>query len=451
MFDFFWNIAAFIIAIGVLVTFHEYGHFWVARRCGVKVERFSIGFGKALWRKYDKHGTEYVIAAIPLGGYVKMLDERVDDVKPEDKDKTFNSKSVYQRIAIIAAGPLANFLLAIVAFYFVFFIGSPAIKPVIGELTANSIAAKAELPINSQIVEVGGRKVVTWQDVNMALVAETGNDAVTIKTKSFESQYIKPTTLNIANWQYQPEKMTAMHSLGIMPYVPKGTCVIGQVAKNSPAELGGLLPGDKLLALNDSLVQPRCENFTDKIQALANADIELKVERKGLEKTLAIQLANKVKDNQTIGYLGIGRVRDEWPEQYRFDLTYGFFDSFGKGIEKTWDVTKLSFEMIGKLITGDISAKNLSGPIGIAQGAGNSAGVSFVYFLSFIAFFSINLGIFNLLPLPVLDGGHLLYYLIELLTGKPVPEKIQAIGFRFGAIALFSLMAFALLNDISRL
>ncbi len=213
----------------------------------------------------------------------------------------------------------------------------------IGELTVNSIAAKAELPINSQIVEVGGRKVVTWQDVNMALVAETGNDAVTIKTKSFESQYIKPTTLNIANWQYQPEKMTAMHSLGIMPYVPKGTCVIGQVAKNSPAELGGLLPGDKLLALNGSLVQPRCENFTDKIQALANADIELKVERKGLEKTLAIQLANKVKDNQTIGYLGIGRVRDEWPEQYRFDLTYGFLDSFDKGIEKTWDVTGIIF------------------------------------------------------------------------------------------------------------
>ena len=451
MFDFLWNISSFIIAIGVLVTFHEYGHFWVARKCGVKVLRFSIGFGKALWRKTDKHGTEFVIAAIPLGGYVKMLDERVDEVKPEDKAYSFNSKNVYQRIAIIVAGPLANFLLAIIAFYFAFLIGTPSVKPVIAEIKPNSIAAEAELPVNVQIVEIAGKKILDWQDVNMALVAKVGHESIEIKTKAFDSQYISHSTLNIKAWQYEPEKASSIESMGITPFIPQGSCEILQVSPASPAQLSGLQAGDVILALNSVNVNQRCEHFNENIQKQPDEVIELKITRNGLEKLLTIKLASKEHQGKTIGFLGVTRARDAWPDSHKFELRYGFFESLNQSLNKTWDVTVLSFDMIGKLITGDISAKNLSGPIGIAQGAGNSAGVGFVYFLGFIAFFSINLGLFNLLPLPVLDGGHLLYYLIELLTGKPVPEKFQEIGFRFGALALFSLMAFALLNDISRL
>ena len=453
MFDFIWNISFFIIAIGILVTFHEYGHFWVARKCNVKVERFSIGFGKALWRRVDKHGTEFVIAAIPLGGYVKMLDERVDDVQPEDRHKTFNAKSVYQRIAIIAAGPLANFLLAAVAFYFVFLIGSAEIKPVIGGLSPASIAETAKLPKNSIIVEIDGRTVRTWQEVNMALVSTIGNESVVIKTKSFDTQKIDTNNVSLLGWNYEPEKMTAIRSLGLVPFIPKGSCVIAEVVKGSAAELHGLIKGDVLVELNGDELEPGCSGFSRNIQKSPNADIALVIIRNKVEQIIPLKLGSKLFEGSRVGSLGvqIKFLPEKWPESHQFNLTYGVFESVSMGLMKTWDVTLLSFKMIGKLVTGDISAKNLSGPIGIAQGAGNSAGVSFVYFLSFIAFFSINLGIFNLLPLPVLDGGHLLYYLIELLTGKPVPDKVQEVGFRFGAIALFSLMAFALLNDISRL
>ncbi|MGJ8693302.1 MAG: sigma E protease regulator RseP [Thalassotalea sp.] len=451
MFEFFWNISAFIVAIGVLVTFHEYGHFWVARKCGVKVERFSIGFGKPLWKKKDRFGTEFVLAAIPLGGYVKMLDERVDEVAPEDKDKTFNSKSVYQRIAIIAAGPMANFLLAFVAFYFAFLIGSPAVKPVIGKIIPASIAEQAQLPSGHQIIEVAGRTVFTWQDVNLALVTQIGNAQVNVKTKSFDSQYQHKSTLDLSAWQYQPEDGSALTSLGITPFYPKGTCRISAVSPNSAADLAGMMPDDIIHSLNGERQNQYCEDFTKQIQSLPEQNVVLLVERNGAEKELMVKLDVSERNGQKIGLLGVGIAREAWPENHRFELKYGFFESIEKSLNKTWNVTVSSFEMIGKLITGNISAKNLSGPIGIAQGAGNSAGVGFVYFLGFIAFFSINLGLFNLLPLPVLDGGHLLYYLIELLTGKPVPEKFQEIGFKFGAIALLSLMAFAILNDISRL
>jgi regulator of sigma E protease len=451
MFDFIWNLMFFIVAIGILVTFHEYGHFWVARKCGVKVERFSIGFGKALWRTKDKYDTEYVIAMIPLGGYVKMLDDRVDDVLPEDKNRTFNSKSVYQRIAIIAAGPIANFLLAIVAYYFVFLIGTPSIKPVIGVITPQSISAKSNLPINSQLIEISGQRVTNWQDVNMAFVAKIGDDSVEISTRTFDSQHIYTHTLDIKNWQYQPDKEAAFTSLGIEPYRPQGTCEIAQVQKGSPAEKAGIQLGDTLISVNQKIVTKNCINFTETIQSLASHSISLTVLRDGKNKQLFVDLADKQVNDEIVGYLGIGRKFAAWPEEYTFDLTYGLFDALLMSLQKTWDISVFSFDMIGKLITGDVSMKNLSGPIGIAQGAGSSAGYGFVYFLSFIALFSINLGIFNLLPLPVLDGGHLLYYLIELLTGKPVPEKVQELGFKIGAFALFSLMAMALLNDLSRL
>jgi len=449
MMDFLWNLASFVIALGILVTVHEYGHFWVARKNGVKVERFSVGFGRALWRKTGKDGTEYVLAMIPLGGYVKMLDERIDDVKPEDKDKTFNSKTVYQRIAIVAAGPLANFIFALFALYIMFLIGVPSVKPMIGHISPSSIAAEANLTKDSEIVSIAGDKTRNWQEVNLALIGQIGNKEITIKTKTGDSQYISSFTLDISNWEFSPDKTSALTSLGITPYRPKVHNELATVAEKSPAELGGLLVGDKLLAVNDVLTDDWLA-FAKEIKRFPKEKVPLTINREGKIITLSV-IPNAVKQSgKVIGYIGVAPKVDAWPKSLLVELSYGPIDSLQESAQRTWNLTSLTFSMIGKLITGDVSVKNLSGPIGIAQGAGNSASHGFVYFLGFLALISINLGIINLLPLPVLDGGHLLYYLIELFTGKEVPEKTQEAGFKFGALALLMLMAIGLFNDFSR-
>jgi regulator of sigma E protease len=450
MFEIIWNLASFVIALGILVTVHEYGHFWVARKNGVKVERFSVGFGKALWRKKGADGTEYVVAMIPLGGYVKMLDERVDDVSAQDKDKTFNSKSVYQRIAIIAAGPFANFVFAIFAFYLMFLIGVPSIKPIIGSINSDSIASIAQVPDNVEIVEIAGTQTRDWQDVNLALIGEIGADSIIIKTKGKDSQYVSSHRLSTSEWQFSPEKTSALTSLGITPFRPAVHNILARVGKDSPAEESGLLAGDKLIALNNEPLKDGWLDFSQKIKGYPNEVVDITIERSGSEQIIKVSPKGVEQNGKLIGYLGVSPQSDIWPEEYRIEIGYGVFSAMSESISRTWNLVTLSFDMIGKLITGDVSVKNLSGPIAIAQGAGDSAGYGFVYFLGFLALISINLGIINLLPLPVLDGGHLLYYLIELLTGKPVPENIQEAGFKFGALALLALMSIALFNDFSR-
>jgi len=451
MVDFFWNLASFVVALGILVTVHEYGHFWVARKNKVKVIRFSIGFGPALWRKTDKLGTEFVIALIPLGGYVKMLDDRVDDVCQQDRNVTFNAKSVYQRIAIIAAGPMANFAFAIFAFYLMFLIGVPSLKPVIGNVELNSIASEANLPSNVEIVEVAGISTSNWQDVNLALVGKIGDDSIEIKTKSSDSQYISTTILDTKIWPFSPESSSALTSLGIAPFLPKVHSEIVNVEKNSPADKAGLKVGDKLIAINDKKINDSWKLFSAEIKLFPNTEVTVTIERDGRVEQVKVTPKGIKRNNQLVGYLGLGPKFDPWPAGHQITLAYGPVDAIGQSINRTWNLVVLSFDMIGKLITGDLSVKNLSGPIAIAQGAGSSAGYGFVYFLGFLALISINLGIINLLPLPVLDGGHLLYYLIELVSGKPVPEKIQEVGFKFGALALLGLMSIALFNDFSRL
>jgi len=379
-----------------------------------------------------------------------MLDERVDDVAEEDKDKTFNSKSVYQRIAIIAAGPFANFAFAIFAFYLMFLIGVPSIKPVIGSINKESIAAQAQVPNNVEIVEVAGQTTQDWQDVNLALISEIGSDSIVIKTKDTESQYVSSHQLSTENWQFSPEKTSALTSLGITPYRPAVYNELAIIGKDSPAEKGGLLIGDKLVAINGKALADGWVDFSNEIKRYPNKKIALTIIREGSQKTIEVVPEGVENNGKLIGYLGVSPKSDNWPDEYRINISYGFFSAIGESVHRTWNLVTLSFNMIGKLITGDVSVKNLSGPIAIAQGAGSSAGYGFVYFLGFLALISINLGIINLLPLPVLDGGHLLYYLIELLTGKPVPEKIQETGFKFGSIALLALMTIALFNDFSR-
>ena len=450
IFEFIWNLASFVIALGILVTVHEYGHFWVARKNGVKVVRFSIGFGKAIWRKVGEDGTEYVVAMIPLGGYVKMLDERVDNVAKHDKAKTFSSKSVYQRIAIVAAGPLANFAFAICAFYLMFLIGVPSIKPIIGNIASESIAANAELTNNHEIVEVAGKATIDWQEVNLALVGEIGSNSIVIKAKNTENQLVSTHTLNTTRWQFSPEKASALTSLGISPFRPEVHNTLAKIAKDSPAEQAGLEVGDTLIALNGEVLKSGWLDFSQKIKKYPEQQVSITINRFGIERILLITPQTVDRDGELVGYLGVSPTVDEFPEAYKININYGVFTSLTESVQRTWHLITLSFDMIGKLITGDVSVKNLSGPIAIAQGAGDSAGYGFVYFLGFLALISINLGIINLLPLPVLDGGHLLYYLIELLTGKPVPENVQETGFKFGALALLALMSIALVNDFNR-
>ena len=449
MIEFLWNLSAFIIALGILVTVHEFGHFWVARKNGVKVERFSVGFGKPLWQKTSADGTEYVLAMIPLGGYVKMLDERVDEVLPEDKTKTFNSKTVYQRIAIVAAGPIANFIFALIAFYLMFLIGVPGIKPIVGDITTDSIADKSGLSTGSVILSVSGSSTRDWQEVNLALIDGIGDKELIIEAQDTVSKDITTVTFDTKTWHFSPDKIAPLTSLGILPFKPEVFNELLVVAVDSPADTAGLIPGDKPLAVDNKRVND-WQGFTEQIKQFPNKEVNLSISRDGQILTLLITPQLITRDNEKLGYIGVAPKVAPWPTSSLIELSYGPLDAFFESAQRTWNLTSITFGMIGKLITGDVSLNNLSGPIGIAQGAGNSANNGLVYFLSFLALISINLGIINLLPLPVLDGGHLVYYCIELITGKEVSETTQAAGYKFGALALIVLMAIGLFNDFNR-
>ena len=444
-----WNLGAFIVALGILVAVHEYGHFWVARRNGVKVERFSIGFGKAIWRRVGKDGTEYVVAMIPLGGYVKMLDGRVDEVPAELHEQAFNHKSVWARMAIVVAGPMANFAFAIFAFWLMFLIGVPAVKPVLNDVTASSPAAEAGLTPGLEIVGIDGKPVRTWEDVNFALLARLGDDETRFEVQDNTGQR-REARIELANWQFDPDQESPISALGLVPVGPKLTLTVAQVVDDGPAMTAGVLPGDVLQAIDgEPLADWR--QLVNRVQASPEIEMELEVLRNGQRHSLALTPARRESAERVIGYAGVAPEVLPVADEYRFDLRYGPLAAVGAGISRTWDLTVLTFQMLGKLVTGVVSVDNLSGPISIAKGAGATAEYGLVYFLGFMALVSVNLGIINLLPLPVLDGGHLLFYLIEAVTGRPVPEKIQEVGFKIGAALLMMLMGLALFNDFARL
>lgn len=449
MLSFLWSLGAFVIALGILVAVHEWGHFYVARLCKVHVERFSIGFGKPFWRRTDKHGTEFAVAAIPLGGYVKMLDERVDSVPDEMKDRAFNNKSVGQRMAIIAAGPAVNFIFAIFALFVMNLIGLQTVKPVIGEVAPSSIAAQAGLSSGAQITAVGQRETADWEAVNLELVSFIGQSAIPVTVSNAQGS-TQNTTLNVNNWNFDPEKESALGSLGITPFRPEAQLTLAVVAPDSPAELAGLRVGDELQAFNGQPVQ-KWSSLVDSIGDMPGEQVALTVLRDGQTVLVNATIARRDTPQGQTGYLGVSPTFEAWPDGYVFVHQYGPVEALGKAADKTWRLMTLSVSMIGKLLTGDVSLNNLSGPISIAQGAGVSAGYGLVYFLSFLALISVNLGIINLLPLPMLDGGHLMYFTIEWLTGKPVSETVQEWGFRIGGVVLLMVMGIAIFNDISRI
>lgn len=442
--SFLWSLGAFIIAIAVLVSVHEYGHFWAARKCGIKVHRFSIGFGKVLWKRVDKYGTEFAVSMIPLGGYVKMLDGRNETVPPELKSQAFESKTVLQRAFVIAAGPLANFIFAIFAYWVIYLYGMPSVKPVIESVTPSSLAAQAHIEPNTQILAIDGEEAQDWETINMLLATKMGDPNVEITLSPFGSNIEQNRTLNLTNWTFDPEKESAFGALGMEPMRPKVEMILSRVAENSPAQQAGLQVGDKILTQNLTALDWR--DFVKQVEQ--GEAFTIKVERNGeiFDKTLT-----PVRNQENKWFVGVSPTFTKLGDEYRTELKYGILESLQKGVEKTGQLSLLTVKVLGKLLTGDLSLNNLSGPISIAKGAGASAGIGLVYFLSFMALISVNLGIMNLFPLPVLDGGHLVFLAAEAIKGKPVSERVQNVCYRIGAALLLTLTAFALFNDFLRL
>jgi len=446
------NILAVIVVLGLLVTFHEFGHFWVARRCGVKVLRFSVGFGKPFWSRTDRHGTEFAVAAIPLGGYVKMLDEREGPVPNEQLDQAFNRKNVWQRIAIVAAGPLANFLLAIVAYWAIFVVGTTTVAPLVGDVTPASPAAKAGFERGDEIVAIQGESVRAWDEINLKLVALIGYDGrLEIDARPEGAERVRTYGLEVDNFLARQNPPQPFGTLGFEPWRPDMPAVLGQVLEGEAAAQAGLQVGDRIVEVNGTPISDWMD-FVNIVRVSAGEELSLKIERDGDQQLLTLTPGtNPQADGTVIGYIGAGAEPVTWPQELRREIRYGPLDAVGQAVAKTGEMSLLTVDAIRKMLVGLISPSNLSGPITIAQISGDSARAGLEAFVGFIAYLSISLAVLNLLPIPVLDGGHLLYYLVEVVRGRPVSEQAQAVGLRIGITMVGTLMIMALYFDLMRL
>ena len=442
----------FLVALGVLVTFHEFGHYYVARRCGVKVLRFSVGFGKPLWSWRDKTGTEFTLAAIPLGGYVKMLDEREGEVPPELLSQAFTRKSVWQRIAIVAAGPAANFILAVLLFWVMVLPGETDIVPLVGKVEPGSVAEQAGLEPGQEILAVDGEQTPTWQALNRQLLQRLGESGPINFTLAYpESSLTYDTEALLEDWLKGVDEPNPVEGLGLTLYRPPIEVVLSRVMPDSAAEAAGLKVGDKVLSA-DGQAMAEWHTWVDYVRARPQQQMQLQVERDGEVIELAITPKRIVTDSGEVrGQVGVSPVIPTWPEEMLREYHYTLPGAFVKAVEKTWETSHFVLLSVKKLLLGQISTKNLSGPITIAKVAGASAKAGWGYYVSFLALLSVSLGVFNLLPIPVLDGGHLLYYLIEVVKGSPVSERVQMLGFQVGLFVVVGVMILAVYNDIMRL
>ncbi len=453
--DIIYNVLAFIAAIGILVTIHEFGHYWVARLCGVKVLRFSVGFGKPLWiKKAGQDQTEYALAAIPLGGYVKMLDEREGEVAEHELDRAFNRQHVSKRFAIVAAGPLFNFLFAIAAYSLMYINGVNGIKPYIGEVINPSIAWSAGVKDKDLIMSVNGIETLSWEKARLTLMQEAVDGSplnIQVQSKDFQ---IRDLLLDISSLNFlQNEQTDLLTQIGFGMWRPQIPPQIDEVIPGGAAEASGLKAGDKIVALHDKSIS-NIRQWVDEIRANADVDMQLVVMRDGQRVNLQITPRLKQDEGQQIGYIGVKNVvvlPEELRRQLRVTEQYGVVDATLEAINKTWQMSLLTLKVLGKLVIGEASVKNLSGPITIAKYAGLSAQIGFEQFFAFLAIIGISLGVLNLLPVPMLDGGHLMYYCIEIIKGSPVSESMEAIGQRVGMALLMMLMTIAIYNDVLRL
>jgi len=455
--DFFNNLLFFIIALGVLVTFHEFGHFWVALKLGVKVKRFSVGFGKPFYTykrtvgKY-KDDVEFSLAAIPLGGYVKMLDERIEEVDEDEKHRAFNTQSLAVRSAIVFAGPLANFLLAIVLYWFVFILGSAALQPIIAEPAPESMAAEAGFKSEDKIVTVNNETINTMTGFRLALMdaaisVETVNIAVIDRNNNETIRYLQIGDKKILDVDGDP-----IEKMGFGLWVPVISPVIGKTVPDSAAEKAGIIKEDLITSVNATKVSSWTETVKI-ISANPGKEISITVLRDGIEKTLSLTpSARKNKDGVDEGFIGVylQNPKSIMDKLYTTEV-YSPLPAIGVAVQKTWTMSLLTLKVLGRMVIGEAALENISGPLTIAKFAGETASIGLVQFLSFLAVISVSLGVLNLLPVPVLDGGHLLYYLLEFIKGSPLSDKAQQYGQQVGMMLLLMLMSIAIFNDFQRL
>jgi len=450
--EFLQHLFAFIFALGILVTFHEFGHFWVAQKCGVKILTFSVGFGKPLWsRRIGKDQFEFIVAALPLGGYVKMLDEREGKVAESELNRAFNRKPLAQRTAIVLAGPVFNFIFAIVAFWFMFMIGLTGLKPIVGEVEQDSIAYQAGLNEGVEIIAVDSRETKTWTMVVDGFVSKI-IDAGKVDIKVRDGSVVKNLTINFEGLSIDDlAEQGLLNKIGITPEKFKVPAIIGDLHSGLPADEAGLMAGDLIVSANGEEIGDWVQ-WVKYIQARAKQTISMKVKRSDEYIIMEITTDEKIRDDgSVIGFIGAENQLVKPLKEIFAKESYSFIPAFVRGVEKTWDMSWLTLRMLGKMITGQASVKNLSGPISIAQYAGDSAQSGIATFLWFLGIVSVSLGVLNLLPVPLLDGGHLLYYVVEFIKGSEVSEATQIIGQQIGFTILLGLMILVFYNDIARL
>ena len=443
------KLLAFLFVLGVLVVFHELGHYWVARWCGVKVLRFSVGFGRVVWsRCFGPDGTEWAISAVPLGGYVKMVDEREAAVSPADLSRAFNRQSVWKRIAIVAAGPIANLLLAVLLFTGTYVTGIPGQRALLAEPEANTPAAAAGVRDGDLVVAVDGAPVGSWQDLRWRLLRASGSSGVVIDVErpdgSRQRRAVALGSLAGADWEGN-----FMLALGLR--ADFGAPLIDEVLPDKPAARAGLRSGDRIVAIDGAPVRSPGD-VAAKTNAKPGADVNFRIVRDGAEREATITTDIAEQGGRKIGLVGVRlKVDPAYAERLAVTVRYGVFDAFGQGLRKTWELAAFTVRMLGRILTGEASLKNISGPITMADFAGQSAQAGALVFVGYLALISISLGVLNLLPVPLLDGGHLLYYFVEIIKGSPVSDRAFEVGQRIGMAMLAVLMALALFNDLSRL
>jgi len=450
--DLLFTIGSFLVALAILISVHEFGHFWVARRLGVKVLRFSIGFGRPLLRRQrDPDSTEYVLAGIPLGGYVKMLDEREGEVPPDQLHLAFNRQPLWKRSAIVAAGPFFNFAFAILVYWAIFATGETGLRPVIGAVTPDSIAAEAGFQSGDELLRIGDRKSPTWDSAVFALMAGAlGHEDLPVRVRD-ASGVEHERRISGEQLAELPEDPNLLERLGLGPLRPSLPPVIGELTPGEPAEQAGLRVGDRVLAVNGTPVEDWRE-WVELVRKSPGSQMRVEIERNGERLELPVTPREIVADGAPIGRIGAGvQARDDLLDPYRVEVRYGPLDALFQSVHKTLDMSQLMLRVMGHMLVGQASVENLSGPITIAETAGRTASYGLGYFIKFLAVVSISLGVLNLLPIPVLDGGHLLYFLIEGVKGSPLSERAQLQGQRIGVALLAALMTLAFYVDLSRL
>ena len=449
MTEFLTNAVAFIALISILVAVHEYGHFIVGRWSGMKVLRFSIGFGKPIWTKIGKKDdTEFCVSAIPLGGYVRFLDSREADIAPEDEGRAFDQRPIPARIAVLLAGPAFNFIFAILAYWVLMAGGVMVVKPAVGVVEPDSYAQNAGLEFGDKIVSVGDVAARDWESTLVAMLGEMVDDGNVPLTLVKSDGRTQKATIRVGDDKRRlTEPGVLFDGLGFVPWQPPA--IIAELPDDGPAVNSGLVIGDRITAIAGETIK----NFDDlrsAVEPRAGQDAEIEYVRNGRDGSVSVRIGERDVEGETLGYLGVGWTTDAGEDFYQ-RITYSPIQSFTAAVEKTWTTSAFTVSMLGRMVTGDVSIKNISGPINIAQIAGESVERGWRYFVGILAVISISLGVLNLLPVPVLDGGQIVYQILEALKGGPLSERTQILGQQVGILALLLLMSFAFYNDIERL